>query len=79
MVKYTPDLIWSDTMDLDEDTISETAPSYSPSKVLSTIRRRGVVGSLEDPEQGPHVHLTLLLATVFLVSFLIILITQFAL
>jgi len=60
----------------DDDRISDTAPSYSLPKVLSTIRRRGIVRSLEDPEQGPHVHLTLLLTTVFIVSMLIILITQ---
>jgi hypothetical protein len=59
----------------DDETISETAPSYSLSKVFSTIQRKGIISSLEDPEHGPHVHLTLLLVTVFLVSILIIIIT----
>jgi hypothetical protein len=63
----------------DEETISETAPSFSISKVFSTIRDKGAVGALEDPEHEPHVHLTLLLATVFLVSVFIILITFFIL
>jgi hypothetical protein len=61
----------------DEETISETAPSYSLSKVFSTIRQKGLVDSLEDAEHGPHVHLTLLLTTVFVVSIIIILITKF--
>ncbi|MGA1866263.1 MAG: hypothetical protein ACMUFK_02215 [Thermoplasmatota archaeon] len=57
--------------------ISETPPSYSLPKIFSTIREKGFLGALDDPEQGPHVHLTVLLATVFVVSVLIILITEF--
>ena len=56
--------------------ISETAPSFSLPKIIGTIREKGFLGALDDPEQGPHVHLTVLLATVFVVSVLIILITE---
>jgi hypothetical protein len=66
-------------MTAEKRTISETAPSFSLSKVFSTIGEKGIIGALEDPEHGPHVHLTLLLATVFVVSLFIILITEFAL
>ena len=66
-------------MAAEKETISETAPSFSLSKVFSTIREKGPIRALEDPEHGPHVHLTLLLATVFMVSVLIILITEFIL
>ena len=66
-------------MTKDDQTVSETAPSYSLSKVISTLRKKKLMGALEDPEQGPHVHLTLLLATIFVVSVAIIMITQFIL
>ena len=61
----------------DTEEISETAPGYSLAKVFGTIRQKGIVRALDDPEQGPHVHLTLLLVTVAIVSILIILITTF--
>jgi hypothetical protein len=66
-------------MSEDDKAISESAPSYSLSKVISTLRKKGFVKALDDPEQGPHVHLTLLLATVFVVSIIIIAVTQFIL
>ncbi|MFW3146068.1 MAG: hypothetical protein ACMUIE_04575 [Thermoplasmatota archaeon] len=56
--------------------ISNTAPSYSIFKVFSTISEKGFLGALEDPEQGPHVHLTFLLITIFVVSAGIILVTK---
>ena len=59
-----------------EDDISMTAPYFSLGKVAGTIRRKGLVGALEDPEQGPHVHLTLLLGTIFIVSIAIVVITS---
>ncbi|MBN1538959.1 MAG: hypothetical protein JW939_02355 [Candidatus Thermoplasmatota archaeon] len=61
----------------DPKEISETAPSFSLPRIFGTIREKGFLGALDDPEQGPHVHLTVLLATVFVVSVLIILITEF--
>ncbi|MBN1389638.1 MAG: hypothetical protein JXA22_03240 [Candidatus Thermoplasmatota archaeon] len=60
----------------EEKQISETPPPFSLPKVFSTLREKGFK-AIDDPEQGPHVHLTLLLATVFVVSVLIILITEF--
>ena len=65
-------------MDMDKRSdISETAPPFSIGKVLGTIKDKGFIDALEDPEQGPHVHLTLLLATVVVVSIGIIVITKF--
>ncbi len=49
---------------------------YSLGKVFSTIIKKGIVGALEDTEQGPHVHLTLLLITVVIVSVAIILVSE---
>ncbi|MEA3558695.1 MAG: hypothetical protein U9R75_05510 [Candidatus Thermoplasmatota archaeon] len=60
-----------------EDDISRTAPPFSLGKIAMTMKEKGFVGALEDPEQGPHVHLALLIATIFVVSFGIILITKF--
>ena len=59
----------------DQKELSETAPGFSIPKVISTISEKGFFKALDDPEQGPHVHLTFLLATIFVVSVLIILIT----
>jgi len=56
--------------------LSETAPGFSIPKVWRTVREKGFFKALDDPEQGPHVHLTFLLATIFVVSVLIILITE---
>lgn len=61
----------------DEKEISMTAPPFSLGKVVSTMKDKGLIGALEDPEQGPHVHLTLLLVTIFVVSFGIVFITSF--
>ena len=77
MVKYPPILLFS--MAPKEDEISSTAPPFSIGKIMRTLKDKGFVGALEDPEQGPHVHLALLLATIFVVSFGIILITRFVL
>ena len=55
--------------------ISQTAPPFSLGKVFSTMSKQGILRSLEDPEQGPHIHLVLLLITIFLISTIIILIT----
>ncbi|MFO8050378.1 MAG: hypothetical protein R6V01_01610 [Thermoplasmatota archaeon] len=60
-----------------ENDISMKAPPFSLVKVYRTMRKKGVLGALEDPEQGPHVHLTLLIATIVVVSVGIVLITQF--
>ena len=54
----------------------EAPPAYSLFKVASTIKEKGLVRALDDMEQGPHVHLTLLLITVLIVSGLIILFTS---
>ncbi len=63
-------------MDEKKDDISITPPRYSLGKVFSTISKKGIVGALEDTEQGPHVHLTLLLITVVIVSVAIILVSR---
>jgi len=63
-------------MDERKDDISITPPRYSLGKVFSTIGKKGIVGALEDTEQGPHVHLTLLLITVVIVSVAIILVSR---
>jgi hypothetical protein len=57
--------------------VSGTPPPFKISKVLSTLMSKGIGGALDDPEQGPHVHLTLLLIAILLVSGLIILATSF--
>lgn len=59
--------------------LSETAPGFSIPKVFRTVREKGFFRALDDPEQGPHVHLTFLLMTIFVVSVLIIVITKFVL
>ena len=59
--------------------LSETAPGFSIPKVFRTVREKGFFRALDDPEQGPHVHLTFLLMTIFVVSVLIIVITKFIL
>ena len=63
--------------------ISVAPPKFSLGKVFSTLRRnvqedgaRGILNSLEDDEQGPHVHLTLLLITVVIVSLGIIILSK---
>jgi hypothetical protein len=56
--------------------ISSTPPKYSLPKVVSTIMSKGVGGAMDDPEQGPHVHLTLLLVAILVVSGLIIIATS---
>jgi hypothetical protein len=63
-------------MDERSDEISITPPRFSLGKVFSTIGKKGIVRALEDNEQGPHVHLTLLLITVVVVSVGIILISR---
>jgi len=55
---------------------SVTPPKYSIATSFKTIGKKGIVGALEDREQGPHVHLTLLLITVVLVSLGIIVISR---
>ena len=57
--------------------ISETAPPYSFMNAMRTLKDKGLLRALDDPEQGPHVHLTLLLATILVVSGVIIAITSF--
>ena len=56
--------------------LSSTPPPYSLGKVFRTIMSKGVVSALDDPEQGPHVHLTLLLGAILVVAGLIILISS---
>ena len=51
-------------------------PRYSVSVVFRTLKRKGLVGALNDEEQGPHVHLTLLLITVVVVSLGIIILSK---
>lgn len=63
-------------MEDDKEAISITPPRFSLGKVFSTIGKKGIVGALEDTEHGPHVHLTLLLITVVVVSVGIILISR---
>lgn len=63
-------------MDEQNEATSVTPPKYSLVKAFETIRKKGIVGGLEDTEQGPHVHLTLLLIAVVVVSLGIILITS---
>ena len=65
------------------DGISTTPPRFSLGKVFSTLKAsvkehgiKGIVYSLEDEEQGPHVHLTLLLITVVVVSLGIIVLSR---
>jgi len=60
-----------------KEAVSTSPPRYSLMKVASTIKNKGPFGAMEDIEQGPHVHLTLLLLAVIVVSFLIIAITSF--
>jgi len=64
-------------MSEENETVSETAPPFSLGDVTRTIMKKGLRGAIDDPEQGPHVHLTVLLILILIVSFLIILITQF--
>lgn len=56
----------------DEPPMSKTPPGYSLSKVFRTISRKGLLKSLEDPEQGPHVHLTLVLIIILITTLLIV-------
>jgi hypothetical protein len=63
--------------DDEEDKGAQSPPKYSPIKVYSTIMKKGLFGALEDMEQGPHVHLTLILITIFVVSLIIILFSVF--
>lgn len=63
--------------------IAVAPPKFSLGKVFSTLKKnvlkdgiKGILNSLEDEEQGPHVHLTLLLITVVLVSVGIIIISR---
>ena len=65
------------------ENISISPPKYSLGKVFSTLKDnikkdgpKGILNSLEDVEQGPHVHLTLLLITVVIVSLGIILLSK---
>lgn len=62
----------------DQGAPGSKAPPFSLVKVFSTLKEQKLA-ALEDPEQGPHVHLTLLLATIMVVSITIIVITQFVL
>lgn len=55
-----------------EGTISNEAPRYSLGGVVRTIARKGPLNAMDDPEQGPHVHLTILILTILVVSALII-------
>ncbi len=64
-------------IETDDRQISETAPSYSLMTVWKTLKKKGILKALDDPEQGPHVHLTLLLGTILVVSCVIIAITKF--
>ncbi len=52
--------------------LGNTPPRYSLGKVMSTLGSKGLMGALDDPEHGPHVHLTLLLTTILVVTGLII-------
>lgn len=56
--------------------ISNEAPRFSLLKVVRTIADMGPLKAMDDPEQGPHVHLTLLIITILLVSALIIVATS---
>jgi hypothetical protein len=53
--------------------LGNTPPKYSLGKVISTLGSKGLMGALDDPEHGPHVHLTILLMTILAVTGLIIL------
>lgn len=64
-------------MDDENEAVSITPPRFSLGRVFKTIRKKGIVNALEDTEQGPHVHLTLLLITVIVVSLVIIAISAF--
>jgi hypothetical protein len=57
---------------MDGRQLGNTPPKYSFSKVISTLGSKGLMGALDDPEHGPHVHLTLLLSTILVVTGLII-------
>jgi len=54
--------------------ISEAPPGFSPGKVIGTLLTKRL-GALDDPEQGPHVHLLLELLAILVVSGVIILAT----
>ena len=55
-----------------EGTISNEAPRYSLGGVIKIIAQKGPLKAMDDPEQGPHVHLTLLILTILVVSGIII-------
>lgn len=57
---------------MDGRQLGNTPPKYSFGKVISTLGSKGLMGALDDPEHGPHVHLTLLLMTILTVTGLII-------
>lgn len=63
-------------MEQDDEAVSLTPPRYSLVRTWKTIRKKGIIRALEDTEQGPHVHLTLLLITVVIVSLVIIVISK---
>ena len=52
--------------------MSDTPPSYSLVKVWRTLKSKGFLKALEDPEHGPHVHLTFVLLAILLTTILII-------
>jgi hypothetical protein len=63
-------------MDEERKSLSITPPRYSLVKSINTIKDKGIINALEDTEQGPHVHLTLLLVTVVIVSIGIIILSR---
>ncbi|MDG6225989.1 MAG: hypothetical protein QCI82_10825 [Candidatus Thermoplasmatota archaeon] len=52
--------------------ISNEIPRFSLGGVVRTIAQKGPLKAMDDPEQGPHVHLTLLIITILVVSGIII-------
>lgn len=56
--------------------LSNAPPRFSLGKVFKTIATKGPLAALDDPEEGPHVHLVLLLITILAVSGVIILATS---
>ena len=61
-------------MPIAERGISDRPPGFSLTKIIQTLAAKKMA-ALDDPEQGPHIHLFLELIAILVVSGIIILAT----
>jgi hypothetical protein len=65
----------SDSVYVTDHSIPDEPPEFSVFQIINMIRERGFSESIKDEAWGPHVHLMIILCTVFLIAIIIGVIT----